>query len=112
MSLIAVDIKESVAVHHGLDMSVTMVDEVENEWMENVRPVKKAFIREKNRNARLRFAKEHFSWTIRWLQKMLFSEESSFKLFVSEAPHYARHPKDITYDRMYQLPATKHGREY
>ncbi|CAD6193201.1 unnamed protein product [Caenorhabditis auriculariae] len=48
------------------------------------RPVKKPLISEKNRVARVKWAKEHLNWTRQDWNKILWSDESKFLLFGSD----------------------------
>ncbi|CAD6196836.1 unnamed protein product [Caenorhabditis auriculariae] len=48
------------------------------------RPVKKPLISEKNRAARVKWAKEHLNWTRQDWNKILWSDESKFLLFGSD----------------------------
>ena len=73
------------------------------------RPVKKPFVSVKNRNARIKFAKEHLNWTREQWSKVLWSDESKFMLFGSDGIKFVRRPKGHRNDPKYQLPTVKHG---
>ncbi|CAD6199338.1 unnamed protein product [Caenorhabditis auriculariae] len=73
------------------------------------RPVKKPLISEKNRVARVKWAKEHLNWTRRDWNKILWSDESKFLLFGSDGIQWVRRPIGSRYHPKYQLPTVKHG---
>ncbi|CAD6197481.1 unnamed protein product [Caenorhabditis auriculariae] len=73
------------------------------------RPVKKPLISEKNRAARVKWAKEHLNWTRRDWNKILWSDESKFLLFGSDGIQWVRRPIGSRYHPKYQLPTVKHG---
>ena len=57
------------------------------------RPVKKPLISEKNRSARLQFAKEHLNWSLQKWNTVLFSDESKYNLRGSDGRAFVRRPK-------------------
>lgn len=71
--------------------------------------VKKPLISKKNQRARLQFAENHKDWTVQDWKKVLFSDESKFKLFGSDGKQYVRRPVGARYDCKYQIPTVKHG---
>ncbi|CAD6197620.1 unnamed protein product [Caenorhabditis auriculariae] len=73
------------------------------------RPVKKPLISEKNRAARVKWAKEHLNWTRQDWNKILWSDESKFLLFGSDGIQWVRRPIGSRYHPKYQLPTVKHG---
>ncbi|CAD6197692.1 unnamed protein product [Caenorhabditis auriculariae] len=73
------------------------------------RPVKKPLISEKNRAARVKWAKEHHNWTRQDWNKILWSDESKFLLFGSDGIQWVRRPIGSRYHPKYQLPTVKHG---
>ncbi|CAD6200157.1 unnamed protein product [Caenorhabditis auriculariae] len=73
------------------------------------RPVKKPLISEKNRAARVKWAKEHLNWTRQDWNKILWSDESKFLLFGSDGIQWVRRPIGFRYHPKYQLPTVKHG---
>ena len=76
-SLSAVDIRKYITARRRLDVSVSRVKRrLRSFELYGRRPVKKSFISEKNRKARVRFAKEHLSWTVDDSKKGLFSDEN------------------------------------
>ncbi|CAD6190073.1 unnamed protein product [Caenorhabditis auriculariae] len=54
------------------------------------RPVKKPLISEKNRAARVKWAKEHLNWTRQGWNKILWSDENKFLLFGSDGIQWDR----------------------
>ncbi|CAD6193777.1 unnamed protein product [Caenorhabditis auriculariae] len=56
------------------------------------RPVKKPLISEKNRAARVKWAKEHLNWTRQDWNQILWSDESKFLLFGSDGIQWVRRP--------------------
>lgn len=71
--------------------------------------VKKPLITKKNQIARLQFAENHRHWTVQDWKKVLFSDESKFKLFESDGKQYIRRPVGARYDSRYQIPTVKYG---
>ena len=71
--------------------------------------VKKPFIPEKNRKARLEFAKEHQDWTIEDWKKVAFSDESKFNLFGNDGKQYVRRPRSTRMAPKYCIPTVKYG---
>ncbi|CAD6198210.1 unnamed protein product [Caenorhabditis auriculariae] len=73
------------------------------------RSVKKPLISEKNRAARVKWAKEHLNWTRQDWNEILRSDESKFLLFGSDGIQWVRRPIGSRYHPKYQLPTVKHG---
>ncbi|KAF2366704.1 Transposase Tc1-like [Trinorchestia longiramus] len=67
---------------------------------------KKPFIQEKNRKIRLKFAKEHESWSTKDWKKVFWNK---LHLFRSYGQRYVRRPKGTRMDPRYQHPTVKHG---
>lgn len=57
----------------------------------------------------MQFAENHKDWTVQDWKKILFSDESKFKLFGSDGKQYVRRPVGARYDCKYQIPTVKHG---
>lgn len=70
---------------------------------------KKPQVSEKNRKARLAFARKYVNWTADDWQKVLFSDESKFELFRTKGVTYVRRPIGTRNDVRYQVPTVKHG---
>lgn len=70
---------------------------------------RKPFVSEKNRKARLKFAKNHLHWTSAEWSKVLWSDESKFCLFGSDGRKYVRRPIGMRHNHKYQLSTVKHG---
>lgn len=73
------------------------------------RPSKKPMISEKNRRARLAFAKKHLHWTAKDWALVLWSDESKYNIFSSDGIRYVRRPKNKRHNVQYQVPTVKHG---
>lgn len=73
------------------------------------RPAKKPFISEKNRKARLAFARRYQHWTKDDWSKVLWSDESKFNLFNSDGIRYVRRPIGQRFNPKYQVSTVKHG---
>ena len=69
----------------------------------------KPFISEKNRKARLQFAKEHKDWTTEDCQKVAFSDESKFNLFGNDGKQYVRRSKSARMDPKDCVSTVKFG---
>ena len=70
---------------------------------------KKPFISRKNREARLKFAREHVNWSYEKWKTVLFSDESRFKLFSSDGICWVRRPVNERFNPKYTRPTIKHG---
>jgi Transposase. len=64
---------------------------------------RKPFVSEKNRKARLKFAKNHLHWTSAEWSKVLWNDESKFCLFGSDGRKYVRRPIGMRHNHKYQL---------
>ena len=73
------------------------------------RPVKKPLVSARNLRTRIKFARDHLSWTVNDWSKVLFSNESKFMLFSSDGIRYVRRPIGDRFNPKYQLPIVKHG---
>lgn len=73
------------------------------------RPARKPLISEKNRKARLGFARKYERFTVADWSKVVFSDESKFVLFGNPGSQYVRRPKGSRFDKKYQQPTVKHG---
>jgi hypothetical protein len=71
--------------------------------------VKKPFISDKNRKARVAFARQHKDWTPAEWMPVLWSDESRFQRFYSDGLHYVRRPRGTRILPRYQKPTVKHG---
>lgn len=72
-------------------------------------PSKKPLISARNRKARIAFAKRHLNWTKEQWKKVLFSDESRFKLFNSDGRHFVWRPKGQRFNPKYTLKTVKHS---
>uniref|UniRef100_A0A8R1ET42 HTH_Tnp_Tc3_2 domain-containing protein n=1 Tax=Caenorhabditis japonica TaxID=281687 RepID=A0A8R1ET42_CAEJA len=73
------------------------------------RPVRKPFISEKNRSARVAWARAHLNWGRAEWAKHIWSDESKFNMFGSDGNTGIRRPVGARYLPKYQLPTVKHG---
>jgi DDE superfamily endonuclease len=77
--------------------------------LNNRRPAKKPLIREKNRKARLGFARKYRYWISNNWAKVLLSDESKYKLFGSDGIRNMRRPEGKIMNVRYILSTVKHG---
>uniref|UniRef100_A0A8R1E5W2 HTH_Tnp_Tc3_2 domain-containing protein n=1 Tax=Caenorhabditis japonica TaxID=281687 RepID=A0A8R1E5W2_CAEJA len=73
------------------------------------RPVRKPFISEKNKRARVAWARAHLNWGRAEWAKHIWSDESKFNMFGSDGNAWIRRPVGARYLPKYQLPTVKHG---
>lgn len=72
------------------------------------RSVKKPFISDRNRAARVAWAKEHLNWTWQQWDRVLWSDESKFMLFGTDGISYIRRPIESSFQSKNQTPTVKH----
>lgn len=70
---------------------------------------KKPFISEKNRKARLRFARAHKDWTVERWSKVLWSDESKFNMKASDGARYVRRMEGESLSTRCTRGTVKHG---
>lgn len=73
------------------------------------RSAKKPLITKKNRNARIKFAKEHLNWTRQMWNTVLFSDESKYNLRGNDGRLFVRRPKGKRLDPKYTSKTVKFG---
>jgi transposase len=73
------------------------------------RAAKKPFLSEKNRIARLKWAREHLNWTFDDWKKVLWSDESKF-LLRKRGSRLVRRPVEKRYDPKYTQKTVKHDK--
>lgn len=73
------------------------------------RPAEKPWISEKNRKARMRFAKEHLYKAVDDWKHILWSDESKFNLVNSDGNYYVRRPVGKRFDPKYTKGTVKFG---
>lgn len=106
----AVDIQREINQELGLSVSrFTVGRRLRAAGLNGRIPVRKPLISNKNRAARLRFARMHQHWRIADWKKILWSDESKFNLFGSDGKRYIRRPKNTRHNPRYQKPTVKHG---
>lgn len=74
------------------------------------RPAKKPLISGRNRLARLAFARRHLHWTVDEWKKVLFSDETRYKIFNSDGMKRVRRPINTRFNPKYVTPTVKHGK--
>jgi hypothetical protein len=74
------------------------------------RPAKKPLVSRRNRLARLAFAREYINWTIRDWKKVLFSDETRYKMYNSDGMKRVRRPVNTRFNPKYVTPTIKHRR--
>lgn len=93
-----------------IDVSITTVKRRLNAGgLFGRRPSRKPLISAKNRKARVDFAKKYLKWTPKDWARVLWSDESKYKIFSSDGIQYIRRPKNKRNDVRYQVPTVKHG---
>lgn len=73
------------------------------------RPAKKPLVSERNRLARLEFVRRHLNWTVQDWKKILFSDETRYKIFNSDGMRRVRRPVNTRFHPKYVTPTIKHG---
>lgn len=105
----AADISE-LRQHYGVSLDVSTVNRRLNDaGLYGRHAAKKPLVSQKNRKARLAFARRHVNWTPDQWRKVLFSDESKFELFRTAGVTYVRRPIACRNDVRYQVPTVKHG---
>lgn len=106
----AVELKAELQTNYQIFASVNTVKRRPRDAGLNARrPAKKPLIREKNRKARLEFARKYRNWTSKDWAKVLWSDESKYNLFGSDGIRYVRRPEGKRMNVRYILPTVKHG---
>ena len=107
----AVELNSIMHQFHGTNCSIdTTKRRLRQNNLYGCRPVKKPLISARNLRTRIKFARDHLSWTVNDWSKVLFSDESKFRLFSSDGVRYVRRPIGDRFNPKYQLPTVKHGR--
>ena len=70
---------------------------------------KKPFKSEKNRKARLEFAKAHRNWTVEQWRRIVWSDESKFNLKGSDGKQNVRRRVSKRLKQVYTIGTVKHG---
>ncbi|EYC34438.1 hypothetical protein Y032_0001g414 [Ancylostoma ceylanicum] len=95
----AVEIQRELSLCTDLCLSVRTIRRRLTEFGHNGRLArKKPFVSRKNRQARMRFAREHLHWTSEDWSKVLFSDESKFNRLGSDGPRYVRRRPSEEFD--------------
>uniref|UniRef100_A0A8R1ICG9 HTH_Tnp_Tc3_2 domain-containing protein n=1 Tax=Caenorhabditis japonica TaxID=281687 RepID=A0A8R1ICG9_CAEJA len=79
-----------------------------NAGMFGRRPVKKPYICDRNRAARVAWARAHLNWTQSQWERVFWSDESKFLLFGLDGISYAKRPVGTRFNSKYQTPTVKH----
>lgn len=108
--------KTAVAIHNEISkdlhekISVRTVQRRLNEFKLYGRVArKKPLISEKNRRARIAFAKEHLNWTSQQWSRVIFTDESKFNRFGSDGKVYVRRRKGEEFRKNCIKPTVKDG---
>jgi transposase len=108
--LTAPDIRKSLSNDYGVDVTPRTI---QNRLMEaglyGRVARRKPLISEKNRIARLNWAKEHANWTIQQWECVLWSDESKFNLFGSDGQVLVRRRAGEAMNSACVVPTVKHG---
>jgi len=70
---------------------------------------KKPLISEKNRRARIAFAKKHLNWMPQQWSRVIFTDESKFNRFGSDGKIYVRRRKGEEFSKNCIKPTVKGG---
>lgn len=108
--------KTAVTIHNEIStdlhekISVRTVQRRLNEFQLYGRVArKKPLISEKNRRARIHFAKEHLNWTPQQWSRVIFTDESKFNRFGSDGKVYVRRRKGEEFRKNCIKPTVKGG---
>ena len=71
--------------------------------------VKKSLLHKDNIKKRLKLAKTHKDWTVDQRMKVLWADESKFKIFGFQKRRYVRRRSNERYHPQYIVPTGKHG---
>jgi transposase len=74
------------------------------------KPRRKPFLKPAHKQARLKWAKEHLSWTLDDWRCAIFSDESTFELGIHTLTTYVKRKKGDALKPQYLLPTFKSGR--
>jgi transposase len=89
----AVDVQNYAREHLGVEMAIrTARNILIRAGLCGRMPAKKPLMREKNRKARLAFARAHKDWTVEQWSRVLWSDESKKTLFGSDRIRFVRRP--------------------
>ena len=94
----------------SLDVSLSTIKRRAREYgLRSYRCTKKPYVSEKNRKARLQFARSHLNWTPQQWKNILWSDESKFNLQGSDGRCYIRRPRGEKYNPRYTTATVKYG---
>lgn len=106
----AVDIHREIQLHLDDEISVRTVQRRLSEFGLLGRVARhKPYISEKNRRARLQFAKDHLNWTEKQWSKVVFTDESKFNRMGSDGKIYVRRRTGEEYSTRCIKPTIKGG---
>jgi transposase len=106
----AVDIRREIAGHQGGQVSVWTIRRRLRQFGLHGRIArKKPFISHRNRQRRLKFAREHLNWTPKDWARVLWSDESKFQRFGSDGKTYVRRRPGEEFNSRCLRPTVKGG---
>lgn len=106
----SVDVKKAAQTDLGKEISETTAKRLlRDKGLWGRRPAKKPLISEKNRKARLAYAKKYRDIDPNLWNEVLWSDWTKINLVGSDGIKYVRRPKGKRYHRKYITPTVKHG---
>ncbi|KAK3572737.1 hypothetical protein QTP86_006987 [Hemibagrus guttatus] len=104
------DLQQQCQTETGVKcMARTVRNSLLHAGLKSYKTRKKPFISEKQRRARLKFAKDHRNWTVADWSKVIFSDESNFQLCPTPGPVMVRRRPGEDYNTQCLAPTVKYG---
>ena len=109
-SFTAPDIQQDLTITRYASVSITTVQRRLREYdLKECIAAKKPFFRKQNKIKRLKWAREHRNWSVKYWSQVLFSDESKFKIFQEKRRKFVRR---LVNERMIDqciISTVKHG---